>query len=38
LLVALQSKQPRDFIVVKFVHFQHGLRNRISPKFVQIIL
>jgi hypothetical protein len=24
LLVALQSKQPRDFIVVKFVHFSAG--------------
>jgi len=24
LLVALQPKQPRDFIVVKFVHFSAG--------------
>jgi hypothetical protein len=39
LLVALQSKQSRDFAVVKFVHFfQRRLRNRIFPKFIQIIL
>jgi hypothetical protein len=38
LLVPLQSKQPRDFIIVKLVHFQRGLGNRIFPKFIQIIL
>jgi hypothetical protein len=38
LFVPLQSKQPRDFVVVKLVHFQRGLGNRIFPKFVQIIL
>jgi hypothetical protein len=38
LFVPLQSKQPRDFVVVELVHFQRGLGNRIFPKFVQIIL
>ena len=39
LLVTFQSKQSRDFVIVKLVHFfQRGLRNRILPKFVQIIL
>jgi hypothetical protein len=38
LLVAFQSKQPCDFIIIKLVHFKRGLGNRIFPKFVQIIL
>jgi hypothetical protein len=38
LLVALQPQKPRDFPIVKFVHFLARLRNRIFPKFVQIIL
>ena len=38
LFVPLQSKQSRDFVIVKLVHFQRGLGNRIFPKFVQIIL
>lgn len=38
LFIPLQSKQPRDFVIVKLIHFQRGLGNRIFPKFVQIIL
>ena len=38
LFVPLQSKQPRNFVIVKLVHFQRGLGNGILPKFVQIIL
>ncbi len=38
LLVTLQPKQSCDFAIVKFLHFQRRLRNRILPKFIQIIL
>ena len=37
LLRSLQPKQPRDFVIVKLVHFFQPLRDRIFPKFVQVI-
>jgi hypothetical protein len=38
LLIPLQSKQARDFVIVEFVHLFAPLRDRILSKFVQVIL
>jgi hypothetical protein len=38
LLIPFQAKQPRDFGIVEFVHFFALLRDRIFPKFVQVVL
>ena len=38
LFVFFQPKQLPDFVVVKLIHFQRRLGNRIFPKLFQIIL